>query len=155
MSTAEVEITNAAPAFASPHPPSHDPGVSAAVQYRSGFDSFLSDPNLSWLLNARTAAMWRRFGVPSTLTASDRDDTAPVHSPEDEPLLADLWRSLVDYGSVLLSSLSRPSSEELEQILNWDFAIEAEPKRRTGTIQVTLEFAGRDKPLPEENPWAT
>ena len=42
-----------------------------------------------------------------------------------------------------------------DQVLNWDFTIEPEPSRPERTIQVTLQFVGRDKPLPEENPWAT
>ena len=71
-----------------------------------------------------------------------------IYSPEDEPYLATQWK-------VFLASLNQPTPQELEQVLDWDFAIEAEPKRPKGTIEVTLQFAGRDKPLPEEDPWAT
>ena len=49
----------------------------------------------------------------------------------------------------------RKTDEESEQVLDWDFAVEAEPPRPERTIQVKLQFAGRDGPLPEEDPWAT
>ena len=102
---------------------------------------------MRWLA-ARAAAIWRDFGSSSRLTVSDWIDDARIYSPEDEPYLATQWK-------VFLASLNQPTSEELEQVLDWDFAIEAEPKRPKGTITVTLQFAGRDKPLPEEDPWAT
>ena len=40
-----------------------------------------------------------------------------------------------------------------DEVLNWDVAIEVAPERPSGTILVTLEYAGRGAPLPMEDPW--
>ena len=148
MIATEADVTTTAPAFASQHSPSHDPVVYTEIQYQSRFDPLLGDDISRLLLAARAAAIWRDFGSPSRLTASDWVEEARIYSPEDEPHLAICW-------DVFLSGLSRPTSEDLEQVLDWEFAIESEPKRPKGTTQVTLQFAGRDRPLPEEDPWAT
>ncbi len=37
---------------------------------------------------------------------------------------------------------------------HWDAHIPVAPKRRSGSIQVTLEFGGRGKPTPADDPWA-
>ena len=38
--------------------------------------------------------------------------------------------------------------------LDWDAHIPIAPKRRSGSIKVELEFGGRGKPMPVEDPWA-
>ena len=40
-----------------------------------------------------------------------------------------------------------------EEIWNWDAAIEVAPKRPSGSLTVTLEYAGRGIPTPVETPW--
>ncbi len=40
-----------------------------------------------------------------------------------------------------------------EELLNWDFAVEAAPKRPSGKLTVTLKYAGRGTPRPFEDPW--
>jgi hypothetical protein len=38
--------------------------------------------------------------------------------------------------------------------LDWDAHIPIAPKRRSGSIRVELEYGGRGKPTPVEDPWA-
>ena len=38
--------------------------------------------------------------------------------------------------------------------LDWDRHIPIAPKRRSGSIRVELEYGGRGKPTPVEDPWA-
>ena len=38
--------------------------------------------------------------------------------------------------------------------LDWDAHIAIAPKRRSGSISVELEYGGRGKPTPVEDPWA-
>lgn len=38
------------------------------------------------------------------------------------------------------------------EVLDWDAGIETPPPRPMGTVLVKLEFQGRDKPVPVENP---
>ena len=45
------------------------------------------------------------------------------------------------------------SGEELD-ILNDNVLIPTAPARPSGTIQVTLTYAGRSIPIPVEDPWA-
>ncbi len=40
-----------------------------------------------------------------------------------------------------------------EDRLDWDVHIPIAPKRRSGSIRVTLEYGGRGKPMPAEDPW--
>ena len=47
-----------------------------------------------------------------------------------------------------------PVLSDGDDTLDWDVWIEAPPPRPTGTILVKLEFAGRGKPAPVEDPWA-
>jgi hypothetical protein len=51
-------------------------------------------------------------------------------------LLASPWRSLCT---------ARPTSAH--DVMDWEYAVPA-PKRPSGTIKVTLSFAGKGKPLP-------
>ena len=147
MIAAEAEVATTVPEFA--HARSHCNGavVYTGVQ-RHRSDPILDDDAIPRWLAARAAAIWRDFGSPSRPTVSDWIDDARIYSPDDEPYLATRWK-------VFLASLNQPTSEESEQVLDWDFAIEAEPKRPKGKIRVTLQFSGRDKPFPEEDPWAT
>ena len=41
-----------------------------------------------------------------------------------------------------------------EDRLDWDAHIPLAPKRRSGSIRVTLEYGGRGKPTPADDPWA-
>ena len=148
MIAAEAEVATTVPEFAHARSHFHGPVVYTGVQYQHRSDPILGDDAIPRWLAARAAVIWRDFGSPSRLPVSDWIDDARIYSPEDEPYLATRWK-------VFLASLNQPTSEESEQVLNWDFAIEAEPKRPKGKIRVKLQFAGRDKPLPEEDPWAT
>ena len=47
---------------------------------------------------------------------------------------------------------SEPHPDE-EEVLDWDVTIETTPSRPSGTMQVKLEYRGRSKPIPAENPW--
>ena len=49
--------------------------------------------------------------------------------------------------------LSGPSSVYLDEMLDWDFAIEAAPRHPTGTVSVTLEYKGRGTPKAIEDRW--
>lgn len=75
--------------------------------------------------------------------------TLPLHSPEDEPRLAECWAAFV-------SAYRQPHHRlvEEDELLDWDFAIEAAPARPGGLIEVTLQFEGCDEPFPEDDPWA-
>ena len=48
--------------------------------------------------------------------------------------------------------LTFPAYNE-EDILYWDVSIVTPPPRPSGTIRVKLEYKGRNKPIPVENPW--
>lgn len=39
-------------------------------------------------------------------------------------------------------------------ILDWDAWLEEPPARATGAVQVKLNYRGRSKPLPVDDPWA-
>jgi hypothetical protein len=41
-----------------------------------------------------------------------------------------------------------------EDRLDWDAHIAIAPNRRSGSIRVKLEYGGRGKPTPAEDPWA-
>ena len=41
-----------------------------------------------------------------------------------------------------------------EDRLDWDAHIAIAPKRPSGSIRVKLEYGGRGKPSPAEDPWA-
>ena len=41
-----------------------------------------------------------------------------------------------------------------EERLDWDVALVTPPARPHGTIRVTLEYKGRSKPIPTDDPWA-
>lgn len=49
--------------------------------------------------------------------------------------------------------LSAPSSVYLDEMLNWDVAIEVAPQRPTGVVSVTLDYRGRGTPKAIEDPW--
>lgn len=49
--------------------------------------------------------------------------------------------------------LSTPSTCHLDEMVDWDFAIEVAPRRPTGTVSVTLEFTGRGSPKAIEDRW--
>jgi hypothetical protein len=46
-----------------------------------------------------------------------------------------------------------PSAFYPDEMLDWDASIEKAPTRPSGTLIVTLEYAGRGKPTPVEDPW--
>jgi hypothetical protein len=45
-----------------------------------------------------------------------------------------------------------PSTVDQDEVLNWDATIEVPPNRPSGTITVTLKYAGRATPTPVEDP---
>jgi hypothetical protein len=51
-------------------------------------------------------------------------------------------------------NVSVGSEIQEEEILDWEAAMLSDPPRPSGTLQVTLSYEGRSKPIPEENPWA-
>src|ERR1700674_4766792 len=54
--------------------------------------------------------------------------------------------------SIATQRLAGPSSFYPDELLNWDFAVEAAPRRPAGTLTVTLKYAGRGTPTPFEDP---
>jgi hypothetical protein len=46
-----------------------------------------------------------------------------------------------------------PSKFYADELLDWDAAIEVAPIRPSGTLTVTLEYAGRATPSPTWDPW--
>lgn len=46
-----------------------------------------------------------------------------------------------------------PSRFYADELLDWDVAIEVAPTRPSGTLAVTLEYAGRATPSPTIDPW--
>jgi hypothetical protein len=46
-----------------------------------------------------------------------------------------------------------PSLFFKDEVLDWDVVIEVSPPRPSGTLAVTLEYAGRGTPTSVENPW--
>lgn len=49
---------------------------------------------------------------------------------------------------------SVPEPVEGTDILDWEASLDAPPPRRSGTIRVTLAFAGRSRPIPVDDPAA-
>jgi hypothetical protein len=54
----------------------------------------------------------------------------------------------VDVGS----PLDKQRSPE-EELLDWDAALEAPPRRPGGRIKVSLKYAGRSKPIEPDESW--
>ena len=46
-----------------------------------------------------------------------------------------------------------PSQFYVDELLDWDAAIEVAPMRPSGTLTVTLDYAGRSTPSPTRDPW--
>lgn len=46
-----------------------------------------------------------------------------------------------------------PGRFSSDDLLDWDAAIEAAPRRPSGTLTVTLQYAGRATPSPTTEPW--
>jgi hypothetical protein len=46
-----------------------------------------------------------------------------------------------------------PTFDYHDEVLNWDAAIEGAPARPSGSIPVTLRYAGRGGPTPVKDPW--
>ena len=129
--------------------PSRYSAVSTEDQFQTTIDSPLEGiEERSWFPLSHASMIWRDFVSPYRLTASDWIEDVFIYSPEDEPRLADRW-------NVFLSEFNRTRNDDFEHVLDWDYTIEPEPSRPERTIQVTLQFAGRDAPIPEEDPWAT
>jgi hypothetical protein len=40
-----------------------------------------------------------------------------------------------------------------EELLDWDVAVEVPPQRPCGRIKVSLEYAGRSKPIEADESW--
>jgi hypothetical protein len=55
--------------------------------------------------------------------------------------------------ALLPERLVNPSTFWQDENLDWDLAMEVAPRRPSGTLAVTLEFAGRGQPSPIEDPW--
>ena len=72
----------------------------------------------------------------------------PVHSPEDEPRLAQQWAALLaDFTQWV------PPVVESEELLDWDATITTPPQRASTTIYASVRYRGRPKPKPIEDPW--
>lgn len=48
--------------------------------------------------------------------------------------------------------VATPGSFYPDELLDWDMTINIAPKRPSGTLMVTLKYAGRGKPSPAEAP---
>lgn len=46
-----------------------------------------------------------------------------------------------------------PSESYLDELLDWDAALEVAPARPSGKLTVTLAYAGRATPSPTRDPW--
>ena len=55
--------------------------------------------------------------------------------------------------SVTVEASTTPSKFYSDEVLDWDAAIEVAPMRPSGTLTVTLEYAGRATPSPTMDPW--
>lgn len=55
--------------------------------------------------------------------------------------------------SVTAQGWPTPSKFYEDELLDWDAAIEVAPMRPSGTLTVTLEYAGRGTPSPTTDPW--
>ena len=69
-------------------------------------------------------------------------------------LLPRLWRMP---GWLLTRSqplLSHPVGAGNLDVVDWEQALLETPQRPSGTIKVTLEYAGRSKPIPAGDPWS-
>lgn len=54
---------------------------------------------------------------------------------------------------LLASQWTTPSKAHSDELLDWDAAIEVAPMRPSGTLKVTLQYAGRATPSPTREPW--
>ena len=71
----------------------------------------------------------------------------PVHSPEDEPRLAQHWRALLD----AFTQRAPPVVEDAE-LLDWDATI-TPVERAPKVVYASVRYLGRPKPEPIEDPW--
>ncbi|HVP46882.1 MAG TPA: hypothetical protein VMT32_09870 [Bryobacteraceae bacterium] len=55
--------------------------------------------------------------------------------------------------SVTAQRWPSPSKFYADELLDWDAAIEVAPMRPSGTLMVTLKYAGRATPSPVMDPW--
>ena len=67
-----------------------------------------------------------------------------------------------DTNAVPISADSRQSQNSSQRTvaaveedrLDWDAHIPVAPNRRSGSVRVKLEYGGRGRPTPAEDPWA-
>lgn len=71
----------------------------------------------------------------------------PIHSPEDEPRLAQHWRALLDAFTQRV-----PPIVEDEELLDWDATI-TPVERAPKVVYASVRYLGRPKPEPIEDPW--
>jgi len=95
---------------------------------------FQSAPQEVVLVGTGTATL---FGVGNPVTTSN--------------LLSSLHAEHAEHAQH--ARLLRPVANYEEEVLNWDAAIAVAPKRPSGTVSVTLKYAGRGSPTPMEDPW--
>ena len=43
---------------------------------------------------------------------------------------------------------------DVPEVLDWDFCIETPPKRPSGIVEADVEFVGRGRPIPLDDPHA-
>ena len=67
----------------------------------------------------------------------------------EQSRLGHIWKYSVNAGTW------KHEYAEKEEILDWDFFVEADPPGQESMILATLEFAGYDCPIPEDDPWAS
>jgi hypothetical protein len=56
--------------------------------------------------------------------------------------------------NALQGPLQRESAVSADDRLDWDAHIPTAPRRRSGLIEVQLDYRGRGRPAPIDNPWA-
>jgi hypothetical protein len=63
-------------------------------------------------------------------------------------------RERAEVGSSEAGGSGRPVPPPLEgaDVLDWDASIDVPPPRRSGTVRVSLDRAGRSRPFPVEDP---
>jgi len=66
-----------------------------------------------------------------------------------------VWGDVLQRGRVVrVPQELRAANHDDGTILDWEARIDESPLRPRGTIRVKLEYAGRSKPIPAEDPWA-
>jgi hypothetical protein len=90
--------------------------------------------------------------IPIRRASSSSIDADP--NPLSTLLLDDISQRVASVIGTITRILVERSAFPVEaELLDWDAAIEAAPSRPTTTINVSIEYVGRSKPLPVDDSW--